>query len=133
MTSTVTPAPGTFMASQGSLAVSVVGADGTGVPGSRSRSPARRRVRLTDANGCAFFGYEPVGGYVVSASRAGWVDTMGRPLLSATVNVASQQISTKELSYDQAGSATALLYFINPTSTWARILFVNPTCSLYRR
>ena len=41
----------------------------------------------------------------MSTSRAGWVDTMGRPVLSATVNIASQQISTKSLSYDQAGSA----------------------------
>jgi Tfp pilus assembly protein PilV len=107
VTSIVTPAPGTFLATQGSLAVTIVNRTGAGVPNLAVTINGPVTVTdVTDANGCVFFGYEPIGSYVVSASRAGWVDTMGRSLLSATVNIASQQISTKSLSYDQAGSAT---------------------------
>ena len=107
VTSIVTPAPGTFLASQGSLALTVVDRNGAGVPNLAVTITGPATVTdTTDANGCVFFGYEPVGSYVVTAARAGWVDTMGRSLLTATVNVASQQISTKSLSYDQAGSAT---------------------------
>ena len=107
VTSIVTPAPGTFLASQGSLALTIVDRNGAGVPNLAVTITGPATVTdTTDANGCVFFGYEPVGSYVVTTSRAGWVDTMGRSLLSATVNVASQQISTKSLSYDQAGSAT---------------------------
>ena len=106
VTSIVTPAPGTFLASQGSLALTVVDRNGAGVPNLAVTITGPATVSdVTDENGCVFFGYEPVGSYVVTASRAGWVDTMGRSLLTATVNVASQQISTKSLSYDQAGSA----------------------------
>ena len=53
VTSTVTPAPGTFTSDEGSLAVSVTGADGTGragvnvsINGPASDSPADRRQRL---------------------------------------------------------------------------------------
>ena len=107
VTSIVTPAPGTFLASQGSLALTIVDRNGAGVPNLAVTITGPATVTdTTDANGCVFFGYEPVGSYVVTASRAGWVDTMGRSLLTATVNIASQQISTKSLSYDQAGSAS---------------------------
>lgn len=106
VTSIVTPAPGTFLATQGSLAVTIVDRNGAGVPNLAVTITGPATVTdVTDANGCVFFGYEPIGSYVVSTSRAGWVDTMGRPVLAATVNIASQQISTKSLSYDQAGSA----------------------------
>jgi Tfp pilus assembly protein PilV len=106
VTSIVTPAPGTFLDTQGSLAVTVVDRNGAGVPNLAVTINGPATVTdTTDANGCVFFGYEPIGSYLVSASRAGWVDTMGRSVLSATVNIVSQQISTKSLSYDQAGSA----------------------------
>jgi Tfp pilus assembly protein PilV len=106
LTSIVTPAPGTFLASQGSLAVTIVDRNATGVPNLpvTITGPATA-TDVTDGNGCVFFGYMPVGSYLVSASRSGWVDVMGRPVLSATLNIASQQISTKSLSYDEAGSA----------------------------
>ena len=53
VTSTVTPAPGTFTSNEGSLAVSIVGADGTGRAGDQrvdqrpgQRRPVHRRERL---------------------------------------------------------------------------------------
>ena len=72
VTSTVTPAPGTFTSDEGSLAVSIVGADGTGRAGVNvSINGPASDVQLTDANGCAFFGYEPVGDYNVTRQRLG--------------------------------------------------------------
>jgi Tfp pilus assembly protein PilV len=124
VTSIVTPAPGTFLASQGSLAVTIVDRNAAGVPNLpvTITGPATA-TDVTDANGCVFFGYMPIGSYLVTASRSGWVDVMGRPVLSASVNIASQQISTKSLSYDQAGSAnvtfttTATDFGVVPTRT----------------
>ena len=79
VTSIVTPAPGTFLASQGSLALTIVDRNGAGVPNLPVTITGPATVTdVTDANGCVFFGYEPVGSYVVTAARAGWVDTMGR-------------------------------------------------------
>jgi Tfp pilus assembly protein PilV len=108
VTSTVTPAPGTFTSDEGSLAVSVVGADGTGRAGVNVaiNGPASD-VQLTDANGCAFFGYEPVGGYNVTASASGYVDPNGNANATGTSSVGSQTVATLSLTYDQAGQATA--------------------------
>jgi Tfp pilus assembly protein PilV len=106
VTSIVTPAPGTFLDTQGSLAVTIVDRDGAGVPNLAVTITGPATVSdVTDANGCVFFGYEPIGTYLVSTSRAGWVDTMGRSVVSKSATIASQQISTLSLQYDQAGSA----------------------------
>jgi type II secretory pathway pseudopilin PulG len=102
----VTPAPGTFSANQGSLAVTVLDRNGAGVPNlTVTITGPVTASDVTDANGCAFFGYEPVGNYTVSTSRPGWVDVMGRPTASKGASIASQQVSTAQLLYDQAGSA----------------------------
>jgi Tfp pilus assembly protein PilV len=104
--SIVTPAPGTLGVNQGSLAVTVVDRRGKGVPDlTVSINGPTSASDVTDQNGCAFFGYEPIGNYTVSAQRADWVDVMGRPTASATVSIASQQVSTKSLTYDLSGSA----------------------------
>ena len=108
VTSTVTPAPGTFTSDEGSLAVSVVGADGTGRAGVNvSINGPASDVQLTDANGCAFFGYEPVGDYNITASASGYVDPNGNATATGTSSVGSQTVATLSLSYDQAGQATA--------------------------
>jgi Tfp pilus assembly protein PilV len=108
VTSTVTPAPGTFTSDEGSLAVSVTGADGTGRAGVNvSINGPANDVQLTDANGCAFFGYEPVGDYNITASASGYVDPNGNATATGTSSVGSQTVATLSLSYDQAGQATA--------------------------
>jgi Tfp pilus assembly protein PilV len=106
VTSTVTPAPGTFTSDEGSLAVSVTGGDGTGRQGVNvSINGPANDVQLTDANGCAFFGYEPVGGYNVTASASGYVDPNGNANATGATSVGSQTVATLPLSYDQAGQA----------------------------
>ena len=105
--SVVTPAPGTFGVDQGSLAVTVVDRNGNGLSGlSVSINGPATASDVTDSHGCAFFGYEPIGSYTVSTTRSGWVDTQGNTTASKTVSIASQQMSTTTLQYDQAGSAT---------------------------
>jgi Tfp pilus assembly protein PilV len=108
VTSTVTPAPGTFTSDEGSLAVTVVGANGTGRAGANvSINGPASDVELTDANGCAFFGYEPVGGYNVTASASGYVDPNGNASATGTSSVGSQTVATLSLTYDRAGQAKA--------------------------
>jgi Tfp pilus assembly protein PilV len=108
VTSTVTPAPGTFTSDEGSLAVSIVGADGTGRSGINvSINGPASDVQLTDANGCAFFGYEPVGDYNITASASGYVDPNGNANATGTSSVGSQTVATLSLTYDRAGQATA--------------------------
>ena len=132
VTSTVTPAPGTFTSDEGSLAVAVVGADGTGRAGVNvSINGPANDVQLTDANGCAFFGYEPVGGYNVTAAASGYVDANGNANATGTSSVGSQTVATLSLTYDQAGQATA--NFVTdpddrrPRSTPSRARRASPT------
>jgi hypothetical protein len=107
VTSTVTPAPGTFTSDQGSLAVSVTGADGLGRAGVNvSITGPGNDVQLTDANGCAFFGYEPVGGYNVTATASNFVDPNGNSQATGTTSIGSQTVATLPLSYDDAGAVT---------------------------
>ena len=113
--SLVTPAPGTLGVNQGSLAVTVVDRRGVGVPDlTVSLNGPISASDVTDKNGCAFFGYEPVGNYTAETARAGWVDVMGRPKASKPVSIASQQVSTMQLQYDAAGSA-AVTFKTNAT------------------
>ena len=106
VTSTVTPAPGTFTSDEGSLAVSIVGADGLGRSGVNvSINGPASDVQLTDENGCAFFGYEPVGDYDITASASGYVDPNGNANATGTSSVGSQTVATLSLTYDRAGQA----------------------------
>lgn len=108
VTSTVTPAPGTFTNDEGSLAVSITGADGTSRAGvSVSITGPGNDVQFTDANGCAFFGYEPVGGYNVTATASNYVDPNGNLQATGATSIGSQTVATLSLTYDQAGQATA--------------------------
>jgi Tfp pilus assembly protein PilV len=124
--SIVTPAPGTFTVNQGSLAVTIVDRNGKGVPNlTVSIAGPATASDVTDADGCAFFGYEPIGSYNVSTSRSGWVDVMGRAIVLATVNISSQQVSTKSLWYDASGSANVVFKtdasdYATATTTTAR-------------
>ena len=107
VTSTVTPAPGTFTSDEGSLAVSVTGADGLGRAGVNvAITGPGNDVQLTDANGCAFFGYEPVGGYNVTATASNFVDPNGNSQATGATSIGSQTVATLPLSYDDAGAVT---------------------------
>jgi Tfp pilus assembly protein PilV len=117
VTSTVTPAPGTFTSDEGSLAVAIVGADGTARSGVNvSINGPASDVQLTDANGCAFFGYEPVGDYDITASASGYVDPNGNANATGTSSVGSQTVATLSLSYDRAGQAKAS-FWTTPDNT----------------
>jgi hypothetical protein len=108
VTSTVTPALGTFTSDEGSLAVTVTGADGTGRAGVNvSITGPGNDVQLTDANGCAFFGYEPIGGYNVTATASNYVDPNGNLQATGATSIGSQSVATLPLSYDNAGAVTA--------------------------
>jgi hypothetical protein len=61
--------------------------------------------QLTDANGCAFFGYEPIGDYNITANASGYVDPNGNATATGTSSVGSQTVATLSLTYDQGGQA----------------------------
>jgi Tfp pilus assembly protein PilV len=122
VTSTVTPAPGTFTSDEGSLAVSVTGGDGTGRAGVNvSITGPANDVQLTDANGCAFFGYEPVGGYNVTATASNFVDPNGNTQATGATSIGSQTVATLPLSYDNAGAVTANFKTTPDNTTTAQV------------
>jgi Tfp pilus assembly protein PilV len=105
VTSTVTPAPGTFN-NQGGLVVSVIDRNGAGLPGRTVNitGPATTSA-ITNAQGCAFFGYQPVGDYTVSTSAVGYVDTAGNSTAQTSVKISNETTATAQLQYDLAGQA----------------------------
>src|SRR6185312_9781704 len=62
------------------------------------------RTALTDAAGCAFFAFEPVGSYTVSLSTTGYVDGQGGSNPSQTVSVVLGAIVSLAFDYDQAAT-----------------------------
>ena len=122
VTSTVTPAPGTFTSDEGSLAVSIVGADGTGRAGVNvSINGPASDVQLTDENGCAFFGYEPIGDYDIKATASNYVDPNGNASATGTSSVGSQTVATLSLPYDNAGAVTANFKTTPDNTTTAQV------------
>jgi Tfp pilus assembly protein PilV len=121
VTSTVTPAPGTFN-NQGGLVVSVIDRNGAGLPGRTVNitGPATTSA-ITNAQGCAFFGYQPVGDYTVSTSAVGYVDTAGNSTATTSVKISNETTATAQLQYDLAGQAAVtfetLAYGATPPNT----------------
>lgn len=112
ITSTVTPAPGSFNG-KGSLSVRVVDRNGAGVPGvSASVTGPASATTFTDATGCAFFGYLPTGTtYTVGLSKTGYVDPDGDPTPSvASVTINDQQVATQGFTYDLAAAAKVTFF-----------------------
>jgi Tfp pilus assembly protein PilV len=106
ITSTVTPAPGSF-AGKGSLAVKVVDRNGIGVAAVPVdvTGPATAAA-FTDATGCAFFGYLPAGTtYSVGLNKGNYVDPDGDPTPHIGVTINDQQVATQGFTYDVAGQA----------------------------
>jgi Tfp pilus assembly protein PilV len=107
ITSTVTPAPGSFNG-MGALAVRVVDRNADPVAGvAVNVSGPATGAMFTDATGCAFFGYLPAGTtYSVTASKSTYVDPDGDPTPTVnSVTVNGQKVATVGFSYDVAGEA----------------------------
>jgi Tfp pilus assembly protein PilV len=105
--SMLAPRVGTFGAGTGSLAVEVLDRDDEGVAGLPvTITGPISDSDTTNADGCAFFGYEPTGDYAITYSAAGWVDYQGATAISEATSVSDGAVSTKSLRYDRAGSAT---------------------------
>jgi Tfp pilus assembly protein PilV len=105
VTSTVTPAPGTFN-NLGALVVSVVDRNSVGEAGRTVNisGPANDSA-ITNAQGCAFFGYEPVGDYNVTTSAVGYVDINGNSIGTTTASVGNETTASAQIQYDLAGAA----------------------------
>jgi hypothetical protein len=109
LSSVVTPPVGTFGAGQGSVAISVVNAAGGPLQGlpvtlTGSGSPASR---TTDANGCAFFGYQSTGSYTAGVAAVNYVDPDGNPTPFKAENISSEGMSVDSFRYDLGKTLTA--------------------------
>ena len=107
----VTPPVGTYSALTGHIAVMVL--DAAGVPQENVpvsiAGPGVSDSQVTSVDGCAFFGYEPVGAYTVTLSKSGHVDYQGvsGPTQSATVGTGT--ISSLQFQYDNAATLALVL------------------------
>jgi Tfp pilus assembly protein PilE len=140
LSSVVSPPPGSFGPKQGSLAVTVLKADGTGQPNvSVTLANATASTsRTTDTQGCAFFGYQQVGAYTLVPFAVGMVDSNGRTNPPPQpVNIAPETISTASLQYDFAGKRNVVfktqaldantgLLTTNYVNTKARVVTFEP-------
>lgn len=102
----VTPPVGTYDANTGHIAVMV--RDAAGAPQENVlvsiSAPGVPSSQVTSVDGCAFFGFEPVGAYTVTLSNVGYVDDqlLSVPSQSATVGAGS----TVSLQYQYDNAAT---------------------------
>jgi hypothetical protein len=69
--------------------------------------PSVAQSRSTDANGCAFFGYEPTGAYTAGVSQLNYVDPDGNPSPQKAENISPEGMSTDTFSYDLGKTLTA--------------------------
>lgn len=103
--SIVAPPNGSMAEDRGSLAVSVVNADGIGIPGiTVNGSGTSSFTGVTGANGCVIFSSLPVGNYSVTAAATGKVDPDGAAPQARTTTVVGQSTNTVVFQYDTPGS-----------------------------
>ena len=132
ITSTVTPAPGSF-SGKGSLAIKVVDRNGIGVAAVpvNVTGPATAAA-FTDATGCAFFGYLPAGTtYQVELNKGGYVDPNGDPTPAIGVTINDQQVATQGFTYDVPGAANVTFY-TRPTNAAGTSLGVDVNSSQWK-
>ncbi len=107
----VTPPVGTYSALTGHIAVMV--RDAAGVPQENVpvsiAGPGVSDSQVTSADGCAFFGYEPVGAYTVTLSKSGYVDYQGVSGPSQAATVGTGTISSLQFQYDLAATLNLTL------------------------
>ncbi len=104
----VTPPIGTYSASTGHIAASVIDPDGQPLSGVlvTSTGPNGTNNLTTTSDGCAFFAYQPAGSYSVKVTAFGFVDGLNNssPTQSTTVTVGA----TSSLQF-QFGDSTDLV------------------------
>ena len=93
---------------EGSIKTQVVGRTGAPVAAMPiSLSGPHSASGSTDALGCLFFGYLPIGSYTATVNQAGYVDKNGVQSVSQTTSVADSATSSLVYLYDRAASMTA--------------------------
>jgi hypothetical protein len=134
--SLVSPPVAAFGANQGTLAVKVVGRDGSNDPVKgvtvravgTSGSPSL--TDTTNEAGCAIFGYIPAGGYNITVDSPGYVDPAGNATATqAGFQVLAGRVSLTSLTYDVAGSVDmtfqapdALSSALKPSRSWYAVV-----------
>jgi type II secretory pathway pseudopilin PulG len=104
LTSVVTPPAGSFDAKHGNLAVTVLNAAGGRQPNVNVTlsAPGVSTTRVTDAQGCAFFGQQVSGDYTVGLSAVGLVDPNWLSAPTKAVKISPEATSTESIQYDVA-------------------------------
>lgn len=112
--------------SRGTILVSVVDANGNGVPGvAVTATPAfgagvAPAPTTTDSQGCAYLlKVVPGGDYTVSVSKSGHVDPSQKPTSTLVVGVAAGKAASAGFQYDTAATFTAS-YAVNTTEPGVR-------------
>lgn len=104
--SLVTPPFDGVSPGKGSAALRVTRADGTTAAmglSVRLTGSTTSGLKLTGANGCAFFAQYPVGSYAFELSQSGWVDPDGDQAVSLPIGIASQEVASLDTLYDESG------------------------------
>jgi Tfp pilus assembly protein PilV len=106
--SIVAPPSGSFGTNQGSLAVQARDRNGNPVPGvTATLAGPQSYADVTNALGCVLWGYLPVGNYIVTASKPGYVDPNGVASPSKPAGVVGEATSTLAFDYDLGGQIQA--------------------------
>jgi hypothetical protein len=124
--SLVSPPVGTFGPNQGTAVVQITDGQTTvahpnGVPVAGvtvSLGGPGAFHDITDANGCAVFGYIPAGSYTISASRGGWVDQEGNSPGQQTCDVPSDGTKICQMAFNQAGTIPVTVQTQPYHATW---------------
>jgi Tfp pilus assembly protein PilV len=107
-TSVVTPPSGSVIPNAGSLLVSIVDRNATGVAGATvSGSGPASFSGTTGSTGCVIFRNLPAGSYTlgpIGGTAAGDVDEDGNPSAAQTVSVVADSTNTKTITLDSPGT-----------------------------
>ncbi len=105
----LTPTIGTFDTSAGAIAASTLNRDGLPRSGvtltaTSTTTVGRTFSQVTTTEGCALFGFLPADTYMVSASKAGYVDLRGEAAPEQLVSVVPNTTANVSFAYDQAAT-----------------------------
>jgi prepilin-type N-terminal cleavage/methylation domain-containing protein len=106
----ITPPVGTYDATSGHLAVSVLDRDGApqeGVPVALAGPESASQI--TNAEGCVFFAFLTPGSYTATLNKSGWVSDQGVAAPSQNAAIVTGAIASLLFQYDQAASLTLVL------------------------
>jgi prepilin-type N-terminal cleavage/methylation domain-containing protein len=106
----ITPPVGTYDATSGHLAVSVVDRDGApqeGVPVALAGPESASQI--TNSEGCVFFAFLTPGSYTATLNKSGFVSDQGVAAPVQTSAIATGAIASLLFQYDQAASLSLVL------------------------